>query len=363
MDKLWVRLSLAFSSVIVVAILLMGLTGRVLESDTVAGRGQTLTETERRQYVREQLPDVLLGMTAVVGLVGIAAGVWISRTLTAPLSQLEEAARDIGRRDLSRRVDVQGSREIVALGRAFNQMAGELQRQESLRRNLVADVAHELRTPLSILQGNLRAILDDVYPLDKAEVARLYDQTRHLSRLVRDLHDLSRAEAHELPLDVERLHVGELVRATGELFAPLAEEDGVTLSVEVPDQAPAVRADAARLSQALQNLLANALRHTPAGGDISLRVVAAGEEVRLTVEDSGAGIPPDHMPHVFERFYRTDRARSRDAGGAGLGLAIVRATAEAHGGRVEARSEGAGRGSVFTIILPTAARSTARGPS
>ncbi|MDX1688754.1 MAG: ATP-binding protein [Candidatus Promineifilaceae bacterium] len=363
MDKLWVRLSLAFSSVIVVAILLMGLTGRVLESDTVAGRGQTLTETERRQYVREQLPDVLLGMTAVVGLVGIAAGVWISRTLTAPLSQLEEAARDIGRRDLSRRVDVQGSREIVALGRAFNQMAGELQRQESLRRNLVADVAHELRTPLSILQGNLRAILDDVYPLDKAEVARLYDQTRHLSRLVRDLHDLARAEAHELPLDVERLNVGELVRATGELFAPLAEEDDVTLTVEVPDRAPAVRADAARLSQALQNLLANALRHTPAGGDISLHVVTIGNEVHLTVEDTGAGIAPDHMPRVFERFYRTDRARSRDAGGAGLGLAIVRATAEAHGGRVEAKSEGAGRGSAFTIILPTAGRATAREPS
>jgi len=354
MDKLWVRLSLAFSSVIVVAILLLGLTGRLLESDTLAGQGQTLTEAERRAYVREQLPDILLGMAAVVGVVGIAAGVWISRTLTAPLSQLEEAARDIGRRDLGRRVDVQGSREIVALGRAFNQMAGELERQETLRRNLVADVAHELRTPLSILQGNLRAILDDVYPLDKAEVARLYDQTRHLSRLVRDLHDLARAEARELSLDVERLNVVDLVRATGELFAPLAEEEEVTLKIDLPARAPSVRADAARLGQALQNLLANALRHTPAGGAITLRVVDDGEEVRLAVEDTGAGIAPEHLPHLFERFYRTDRARSRDAGGTGLGLAIVRATAEAHGGRVEARSEGAGRGSAFSIILPAA---------
>ena len=354
MDKLWVRLSLAFSSVIVVAILLMGLTGRVLESDTWAERQQTLTEEERRQYVREQLPDVLLGMTAVIGVVGIAAGIWISRTLTAPLSQLEEAARDIGRRDLGRRVEVQGSREIVALGRAFNQMAGELERQETLRRNLVADVAHELRTPLSILQGNLRAILDDVYPLDKAEVARLYDQTRHLSRLVRDLHDLARAEAHELSLDVEQLDVVELVRATGDLFAPLAEEEGVTLNVETPDRALPVRADAARLTQALQNLLANALRHTPSAGAITMRAAAVGDDVRLTVEDSGVGIPPDHLPHLFERFYRTDRARSRDAGGTGLGLAIVRATAEAHGGRVEASSQGADRGSAFTIILPAA---------
>lgn len=353
MNRLWVRLSLAFSSVIVVAILLMGLTGRVLESDTWADRReQSLTQEERRQYVREQLPDVLLGMAAVIGVVGIAAGVWISRTLTAPLSQLEEAARDIGRRDLGRRVDVHGSREIVALGRAFNQMAGELEHQETLRRNLVADVAHELRTPLSILQGNLRAILDDVYPLDKAEVARLYDQTRHLNRLVHALHDLARAEAHELPLDLEQLDVVHLVQTAADLFAPLAEEEGVTLTVETPAHAPAVRADAARLTQALQNLLANALRHTPPGGVITLHVAVHGDDVRLVVEDTGVGIAPDHLPHVFERFYRTDRARSRDAGGTGLGLAIVRATVEAHGGRVEAKSEGAGRGSAFTIVLP-----------
>lgn len=355
MNRLWVRLSLAFSGVIIVAILLMIVTGWLFnpDSDFEGPRGQNISEAE----FRERLPGVVLGMAAVIGLVGIGAGVWISRSLTAPLQELEEAAQAIGRQELGRRVHVEGSQEMVAVGRAFNQMAEVLEHSEQLRRNLVADVAHELRTPLSVLQGNLRAIIDDVYPLEKAEVARLYDQTRHLSRLVQDLHDLAQAEARALPLYWRPVDVVGLVRGAAQSFAPLAEEDEVRLEERFPAQSLTVNADAARLTQAVQNLLANALRHTSPGGAITIEVVAdsggAGDrEVDIVVRDDGAGIEAQHLPHVFDRFYRADRSRSRHSGGAGLGLAIVRAIVESHGGTVSAQSAGVNKGSVFTVRLP-----------
>lgn len=350
MVRLWVRLSVAFSGVIILAIVLMIFTGWLFDPQgrPEQRRAQDISEAELRQ----RLPAVVLGMAAVIGLVSIGAGAWISRSLTAPLQELEEAAQAIGRRELERRVDVGGSREIVALGHAFNEMADELQRGEILRRNLMADVAHELRTPLSVLQGNLRAIIDDVYPLEKAEVARLYDQTRHLSRLVNDLHDLAQAEAQELPLNYVDADIVALVRAAAQSFAPLAEEEGVRLVERFPATRLPVRADPARLTQAVQNLLANALRHTAPGGVITIELQEAGEHVAVRVRDDGAGIEPEHLPRVFDRFYRADRSRSRHSGGAGLGLAIVRAIAEAHGGGASVHSDGVGQGSTLTVELP-----------
>jgi two-component system OmpR family sensor kinase len=231
-----------------------------------------------------------------------------------------------------------------------------LEQAETLRRNLVADVAHELRTPLSVLQGNLRAILDDVYPLDKSEVARLYDQTRLLGRLVNDLRELAKAEAGQLELNLQPIDLAKLVADTVATFAPVAEAEDVTLSTHIPGDLPPVPADSARIVQVLHNLLANALRHTPAGGTISLRAgFDAGEygRVWLAVQDTGEGIPPEHLSHVFDRFYRADPARSRSAGGAGLGLAIVRAIVESHGGQVSVASDGVpGGGSTFTVRLP-----------
>ncbi len=353
MDRLWVRLSVAFSGVIILAIGLMILTGWLVDPQ---GRleprsSQNISAAELRQ----RLPGVVLAMAGVIGLVGIGAGAWISRSLTAPLQELEDAAQAIGRRQLGRRVNVDGSREMLALGRAFNQMAGELEQSEALRRGLMADVAHELRTPLSVLQGNLRAIIDDVYPLEKAEVARLYDQTRHLSRLVHDLHDLAQAEAQALPLNSSDVDLAALVRAAVQSFAPLAEEDGVRLEARFPDAPLTVHGDPARLTQVLQNLLANALRHTAPGGVIAVQAAMTGPAAEVQVRDDGAGIEPEHLPRVFDRFYRADRSRSRHSGGAGLGLAIVRAIVEAHGGTAWAQSSGVGQGSVFGIRLPLAA--------
>jgi signal transduction histidine kinase len=299
------------------------------------------------------LGRVLLIVAVVVVLSGIIFGVLMSRFLTAPLNNLASAAKAIGARHLSQRVQEKGSDELIAVARSFNEMAAALEQVEQSRRNMLADVAHELRTPLSILQGNLRAILDEVYPLDQTEMARLYEHTRFLSRLVNDLHELAQAEARQLPLHLQETNLTHLVRTTAEGFRPGADEKGVTLDATLPADPPAVQIDPARITQVLQNLLANALRHTPAGGKITIRLNPHAQAIDLEVADTGEGITAEHLPHIFDRFYRTDPARSRDRGGAGLGLAIARAIIEAHGGQIKVTSEGVpGQGSMFTIQLP-----------
>lgn len=306
-----------------------------------------------QQFLLGWLSRSLLLAAAIGGGLGILFGVLASRSLTAPLSRLAEAAQAIGARDLSKRVEVSGSHEVKEVAQAFNEMAAALEGAETLRRNLLADVAHELRTPLSVLQGNLRAILDDVYALDKAEVARLYDETRLLSRLVNDLHALAQAEAGQLALNRQPTQLAELVQSTATAFGAAADAKGVSLNWQIPADLPPVMADPARLTQVLHNLLDNALRHTPAGGSIALRAGCDDGDVWLAVQDSGEGISPQDLPRVFDRFYRADPARSRATGGAGLGLAIVRAIVEAHGGAVSAASPGEpGQGSTFTLRLP-----------
>ena len=299
------------------------------------------------------LIDTLLIIAAAGGLGGIVYGVAMSRTLTAPLNGLTEAARAIGARNLSRRVEEKGTDEMIAVARAFNEMADGLEQSEQLRRNLLADVAHELRTPLSVLQGNLRAILDEVYPLNQEEMARLYEHTRLLSRLVNDLHELAQAEAKQLPLNRQETDVAALMQTTSDAFRPSIEAKEIVLTAELASDLPMIYVDAARLRQVLQNLLANALRHTPTGGVITLRAESKPDAVCLSVVDNGDGISAEHLSHIFDRFYRADPARSRDRGGAGLGLAIARAIVEAHGGQIKVTSSGRpGQGSRFIIQLP-----------
>jgi two-component system OmpR family sensor kinase len=240
------------------------------------------------------------------------------------------------------------------VGQAFNEMTSALEEGERLRQNLVADVAHELRTPLSVLQGNLRALLDDVYPLEKAEIAGLYDETRLLSRLVDDLRELAQAEAGQLSFNLRPTDVGDVLRTTVTNFEPAAEAKAIGLMVKVADKLPPATSDPDRLAQVLRNLLTNALRHTPEGGQVTVSATTAGDAVEIAVADNGEGIAPEDLPHVFDRFYRGDRSRSRAEGSAGLGLAIVRAIVEAHGGQVRAASDGPGQGSTFRFTLPVA---------
>ncbi len=300
------------------------------------------------RIIADGLPQVII----ISGILGLALGIWMSRSLTAPLSQLTEAAKAIGAQDLSRRVEIKGSREIKELAQTLNQMAANLEQAEHLRRNMMADVSHELRTPLTVLEGNLRAALDRVYHLNEEDMAQLYTQTHHLTLLVDDLRELSLAEAKKLPLDFQETNVAQLVRETAALFKPLAQEKDISLTCRLPDNLPSIQVDPARIRQALHNLLANALRHTPPGGNIAIAVAIQDKTLSIAIEDNGAGIAPEHLNQVFERFYRADPARARSTGGAGLGLAIVKAIVEAHHGRVSVSSKGAGQGSAFTIYLP-----------
>lgn len=306
----------------------------------------------------EQLSRYLLLVAVIGGSLGIVFSVLASRNLTEPLARLASAARDIGARKFSHRVTATGSDEIIAVAQAFNDMAAELENAETLRRNLVADVAHELRTPLSVLQGNLRAILDDLYPLDKAEIARLYTQTRLLNRLVNDLHELAQADAGQLSLNLQPIDLNQLIEETVSAHAPVAEDAEVNLQVDLAPKLPLISGDATRLSQVLHNLLANALRHTPAAGQIQLQTQVQENNVVLTVKDNGEGIASEHLAHLFDRFYRTDQARARDKGGVGLGLAIVRALVAAQGGQVRVESEGVGLGSTFVVTLPLSQEQT-----
>lgn len=299
-----------------------------------------------------QVNQSLLQAGILAAVAGLVLGVVLARGLTIPLRRLASAAQAITRGDLTHQVREKGPQEIRSLARTFNAMEAHLQQAERLRRNLVADIAHELRTPLSVLQGNLRALLDEVYPLEKAEVAVLYDETLTLSRLVTDLHELSLSEAGQLSLQVEATPLEPLLRQEASLFGDLAAARGIVFQIAIPDGVPPALIDPDRTRQIVQNLLTNALRHTPDQGHITLTVDRVSKrEIRIQVEDSGSGIAPEDVPHVFERFWRAERSRSRASGGSGLGLAIARALVEQQGGQIGVTSE-LGKGSCFWFTLP-----------
>lgn len=307
-----------------------------------------------------QVNQALLQAGVLAGALGLILGLLIAQGLARPLQRLAVAARRIAAGDLTQRAPVSGPAEVAGLARAFNEMAGSLQAAEALRRRMVADIAHELRTPLSVLEGNLQAILEDVYPLEKAEIATLYDETRVLHRLVTDLHELALAEAGQLHLMLQPTALAPLLTQAQALFAEQAALKNVTLALTLPPALPPVQADGERVQQVLHNLLGNALRHTPAGGTITLTAAPTPGEgagpanrVRITVADTGPGIAPADLPYVFERFWRADRGRARAQGGSGLGLAIARQLVEAQGGRIGVDST-LGSGSRFWFTLPYA---------
>jgi len=293
---------------------------------------------------------IAVGVAAASALVLAAL---LGRHILQPVVSLTDAARGMAAGELGRRVTVRSSDEIGLLGQAFNSMADNRARLEELRRNLVNDVAHELRTPLANLQGYLEVLRDGIALPTPEVLATLHDESLLLSRLVADLQDLALAEAGELPLDAAPVTLTEPVLQALVALRPHADAKGVRLTTRLPDDLPAALADSARLSQILRNLLRNALAHTPPGGTIEITVDTLDREARVAVRDTGVGIPPEHVPHIFDRFYRADLARSRTTGGSGLGLAIVKHLVEAHGGRIDVTGS-VGGGSTFCFTLPVA---------
>lgn len=297
------------------------------------------------------------GIAAVVALL---LGFLLTRQIIRPVRALTHGARQVAAGDLSHRVPVAGGGEIGELARDFNQMATNLEQEEQSRRRLTADIAHELRTPLTVIQGTVQGIQDGVFTADEEHLGAIQSQSELLTRLVGDLREISLAESGRLRLELSQTDIVELARRALRHAVPRAQAAGVKTGFESELDALPVSLDPKRLEQVVGNLISNALRHTPAGGSVSLRVsrVAADksaqadtDRVVLSVSDTGEGIGAEHLPHIFDRFYRADDARARSEGGVGLGLAIVKQIMAAHGGQVWAESQ-PGRGSTFSIALP-----------
>lgn len=274
----------------------------------------------------------------------------ITRKLSTPLLELTRAAQAMRRGDLSPRVRVRGSDELAQLGEAFNHLAESLTAQERLRKKLTADVAHELRTPLATMRSHLEAFQDGVWEPTPERLQTCHEEVMRLVRLVGDLEQLTAAESEALSLKKEKVDLRSLVTQIGSSYRPLFDSKKVSLEV-LPGRALQVLADRDKLSQVIVNLLANALKFTPEGGKVILVAEAQGDRARISVRDTGIGIPAADLPHIFERFYRGEKSRNRATGGAGIGLAIAKALTDAHGGRIEVRSE-PGEGSEFIVSLP-----------
>lgn len=291
---------------------------------------------------------IVAGSVAALGVL-IVGGVQ-ARRIVRPVRALAEAAHRVADGDLSQRVPVTGGDELAEMGVAFNTMAAELERQHELRHRAMADIAHELRTPLSVLQIELESIEDGLTDPTPEVIAGLQGDLAHLRCLVEDLRVLSLADAGELHVEAEPVEMGGLVRDVVERVRAAARSEGIALDAQVPDGPLPVVGDAQRLMQVLLNLLSNALQHTPTGGRVTVSAQRVDGKVHVAVRDTGEGIPPEDLPHVFDRLYRADRARSRDTGGSGLGLSIAKSLVEAQGGHIWAESE-PGEGSTFTFTL------------
>ncbi len=315
--------------------------------------------------------DILMTQRFTPGIIitiilSLVAGVIVAHSISRPLADLTAATRAITKGDLSVRVPVTQRGEARELALAFNTMADALNRADELRRNMTADTAHELRTPLSIIRAKLEGVIDGVYPATPEHLEPILAEVELLSHLVDDLRLLALAEAGQLQLDRRPTDISDLLRDTQVNFGAQAADKAITLSLDLPAALPRVVGDWRRIAQVLSNLMTNALRHTPEGGQITLSAkviekaapdktngTAKKSWVEVTVSDTGVGIPPEDLPHIFERFWRGEKSRSRASGGSGLGLSIARHLVELHGGTITAEST-PGEGSTFRFILPVA---------
>jgi signal transduction histidine kinase len=367
-------------------ILLVDADGRVVAGRPPFGPDQTLSQTELAQgmpvevdgqtvgtLLREHAPFGIPGRTnpflervnraliiAAVGGTALALlmGWLLARALTGQLRELTLATRRIASGDFGLQVKVRSRDEIGHLAESFNSMSTDLARGREIRRQMTADIAHELRTPLSLILGHTEALRDGVLPPTRETHSLLHDEAVRLNRLVEDLRTLSLADAGELSLNRRAVAPGALLERAVAVYAPRLLQQNIALKTEIAPALPSVDVDPDRMAQVLNNLLDNAARHTPAGGNIVCRATVAAVDrahpsprVRLSIADSGPGIAPADLPFIFERFYRADKSRQHDSSGSGLGLAIAKSVVEAHGGRIWIESQ-PGAGAMFLIELP-----------
>jgi len=329
----------------------------------MVGMGTMMGSTDMNDLFvnfRDAVGEALTVAASAAFVAAVAVSLFVTRQVIAPVREMMSATQRIADGRYDERVRVSGNParneldELAQLALHFNRMADKLEHIENMRRQLIGDVAHELRTPLTTIKGSMEGLIDGVLPAEPETFQQVYREADRLQRLVADLQELSRVEAGAYSLSRHPVSVRYLMDALVARLGRQFAEKGVTLETDCPTDLPNVLADEDRIGQVLLNLAGNALQYTPAGGKVRVTVQHRGNEVHISVSDTGIGIPAEHLPHVFTRFYRVDKSRARAGGGSGIGLTIAKHLVEAHGGRIWVASPGSGQGSTFSFTLPSA---------
>jgi signal transduction histidine kinase len=371
-DHLGAKLFLSYIFVILVGVLILGLATtftvpqafnqHMRGNPTVQGTGMMQGNgpgpgmmPDLYRNFQASFNEALLLAALAAGIVAIVVSLLLARGVIAPLRILSKASGRIAEGHYDERVQTGSSDELGQMAHSFNQMAEKLEQVETMRRQLIGDVSHELRTPLTAIKGSMEGLMDGVLPATSETYQQIHQEADRLARLVNDLQELSRVEARAYPLDIRPVQIAVLMQITLKRFSNQAQAKNILLHADLPADLPHVMADEARITQVLTNLVGNALQYTPEGGDVSITAFDQGDEIKVSVIDTGIGVPAEHLPNLFTRFYRADKSRSRQAGGgSGIGLTIARHLVEAHGGRIWVESEGEGKGSNFAFTLKTA---------
>jgi len=335
------RIALAAIASAAVGLVILGVGVAVVGADVFTALMTSAGDSAQhaRKMYDDSVTTVVIAASVLAVFASVALAIALGRMLARPLAEIGSAARRIADGDYAARVPREGPDELASLADSFNQMAASLERQEQMRRDFIANAAHEFRTPLTNLQGYLEALRDGVISADRATYESLHEEADRLVRLSRSLDALAEGDAGSTPARPVELDLSAAIRSALDLAAPSIERARLTLQTEIPATLPA-RADPDRLAQVLANLLSNAVRYTPAGGTITVRAERRPADLLVSLANTGEGIPPEDLDRVFERFYRVEKSRDRARGGAGIGLAIVKQIVEAGGGRVGAESGG-----------------------
>ena len=362
-QRLGWKLFLSYLIIIVVGVVSLGLAAE-LHAPTALARHMAHMQASMGSTMGGMMEDLtvnfrraineVLAVAAAAALVSaVVVSLFITRRIVQPIQAMQVASRRIADGSYDERIQVVGEDELSDLARSFNQMVQQLAQTEERRRQLIGDVAHELRTPLSSIKSVLEGLQDGVLPTEPATFTNLQREVSRLQRLVQDLEELSKAEAGRIPLELEMAEPTTFIQMAVDRLARQFEDKGVQLQTELPPDLPLVHVDLSRMTQVMLNLLGNALQYSPPGGQVTVRAWTHAREVHIAVQDTGIGLATEHLRHVFERFYRVDKSRSRAGGGSGIGLTIAQHLVDAHHGRLTAISPGPDQGSTFTVTLPT----------
>ncbi|MDT8304538.1 MAG: ATP-binding protein [Anaerolineae bacterium] len=362
--QLGVKLFLSYLIIIVVGVVSLLFAAQLSAPNALARHAARMAEMlgtvngsralvdDLNESFAQAVSQILLVAAGAAVLTALLVSTFVTRRLVGPIQRMKVASQRIAAGEYGERIEVVGEDELGTLARSFNQMARQLEETEARRRQLIGDVTHELRTPLASMRTVLEGLIDGVLPADPATLHQVEHELVRLQRLVQDLEALSRAEAGQLLLERRPVDPGALITDVAARLRPQYEDKGVALAVALPRQLPAISADKWRVTQVMTNLLGNALQYTPEGGQVTVTASRDGDQLVVQVADTGIGIAVEDIDHIFERFYRVDKSRSRAGGGSGIGLTIARHLVEAHGGEIWVESAGLGKGTSFTFTMP-----------